>query len=473
MQKQIKGLFSIRNRIFLWFTLGTSILLFLTLAVVWFISMGIMENQERHYLISLVEENSDKLIFLPKKDYKKAKKEDSDDIYIKYKKGYIQIDDDFLDTIHEVQSGLYTEDGILLYGENPIYKDTLNEAFTSSRVYKARYDDINYFLYDRKIDLKGSDTLWIRGVVPLTQTEKQMKEIVKNVLAFLPLLLIILLLCAYLAAKGILIPIKKMEETAVRIANSNDMKLRIAVGEENDELSHLASVFNLMLERLEDLFLTEKQFTSDASHELRTPAAVITTQVEYALDKERTPSEYISTLQTIKRQTRRMNILISDMLDYTRLEKRMDDYKMEAVNLSSLTEDICSDMLPLAIRQIFLTSSIEPDIHITGNKELLIRMLQNLIENAYKYGKENGSIHVTLKKEKENAVLTIEDNGIGMSEEMKEKIFERFFRGENTDSKGNGLGLSMVKKIAEIHHIPIQVESHLGKGSTFTLFFKN
>lgn len=433
-----------------------------------------------------MEENSDRIVYLDKKEAKKAKKADPNDIYIKYKKGYLQIDDDFLDIVHDVQSGLYTSDGILLYGKNPIYKETIQESLSGNRIYKFNQSLHSYFIYDRKIKVEGENDLWIRGIASLSLVNGQMKEIFSLLSLFLPFLFAITLFFGIFVSKMIRKPIKKMEETAIKISNANDLKLRIPVGSEKDEIAHLGSIINAMLDKIETLFLSEKDFTSDASHELRTPASVITSQVEYALEKDRTKEEYISILSVIHRQSRRMNHLIRDLLNYTRLDKRIDEYTIANLSFSTLLENTCSDMKPLKIKGITLEYLIERDIFIEGNYELLERMCINLIENAYKYGKDKGFIKVKLEKkskqlqeyQKENKLnlpyklcLSIEDNGIGISQENQKYIFDRFYRGQNTREKGNGLGLSIVKRIVEIHKGSILVKSKEGEGSIFFILF--
>lgn len=486
MEAKNKKRLSIRNRIILWFLFTILIILTLTLGIVWLISRNILEKSTREYLISLVEENNDRIIFLEKKEVKKAKKIDPNDIYIKYKNGYLQIDDDFLDIVHEVQSGLYTSDGILLYGKNPIYKETISEAFTTSKIFKTHVNQTSYFIYDRKLQVAGTDSLWIRGISPLSLVSDQMNEILSLLSFFLPVLLLLTLMFGIFASKMIRRPIKKMEETAIMISKSNNLKLRIDADHSNDELSHLGIIINQMLDRIEKLFTAEKDFTSDASHELRTPASVITAQIDYALEKEREKADYIMILNVIKRQSRRMNHLIEDMLSYTRLDKRIDEYKIRPLNLSTLVENTCSDMEPLKIKNISLTSDIEKEISTEGNYELLERMLINIIENAYKYGKENGFIKVSLKSTSEKAdyylkenkitkaykvCLTVEDNGIGISKDSLKHIFDRFYRGDGSKEKGNGLGLSIVKRIAEIHKADIFVESKEDNGTTFFILF--
>ena len=234
-----------------------------------------------------------------------------------------------------------------------------------------------------------------------------------------------------------------------------------------------------MISRLDDSFEAEKRFISDASHELRTPMSVIMAQTELTLEQDRSNEEYKSAIEVINRQGGRMNTLIDTLLDYTRLEQRADEYQMMPIDLSELVTDLCQDMKLIKLKDITLEYDAEPGITVSGHKVLLTRMLQNLIDNAYKYGKDNGNIWVSLKDNKDNVVLSVKDNGIGISEKGVDKIFDRFYREDSSRTHqkrmayGYGLGLSMVKKIVEMHDANIRVISEEGQGSEFRIYFKN
>lgn len=155
-----------------------------------------------------------------------------------------------------------------------------------------------------------------------------------------------------------------------------------------------------MIGRLDESFKAEQRFTSDASHELRTPMSVIMAQCEYTLEKERTAAEYEDALKVIRRQGKKMSKLIDDMLCFARLDRNQDSYPGEEVNFSALVDDVCGDMALLRDKDITLDRETEPGIFFYGNTMLLTRMLTNLISNAYRYGKQNGRIHVVLKRDK-------------------------------------------------------------------------
>ena len=465
---------SIRLRIILWFLLSVFLVLSLTATLVFFISDSVMRRTTRNYFISAVEENTDKLKFLSPTEADIAKMMDTDDIFIHYKDGYLQIDDDFLMSLNDMEFGLYAADGSLLYGKNSIIRETYQVKLSGSHVFSLDIGSGRYLIYDRKLSGKNFSELWIRGIAPLKETTSQLIDIAVYLAAFLPFLIIIILLCGYFAAKGIIRPIKKIEETTTSITDGNNLSLRIADTGGRDELAALSGNFNKMLNRLETSFEMEKRFASDASHELRTPVSVILAQAEFSLEKERQPEEYIDSLEVIKRQGKRMNQLIGNMLSYTRLEQRIDNYPFEKLDFSVLVSDLCSDMTPLRINDISLEYNVEPGIMINGNAELLARMLQNLLENAYKYGRQGGNTKVTLSLLGNNIKLLVEDDGIGIAEDQLEQIFDRFFRVSNKSSiTGSGLGLSIVKKIVDMHGGNIDVNSREGLGTTFTIIFSS
>ena len=226
-----------------------------------------------------------------------------------------------------------------------------------------------------------------------------------------------------------------------------------------------------MFNRLEDSFNREKQFTSDASHELRTPLSVITNQIEYSLEHEELDEFEKESFQVIYRQSKRMNKLIDDMLGLSRLSSGTDRYPKEDINLSELITEVCNDMALIKFNDISIDTDIEKDIHILGNKQLLERMLINLIDNSYKYGKPNGKTKISLKESSNIITLIVKDNGIGIEKENLNQIFDRFYREDSSRSKSNGygLGLSLVAEITKYHNATIKVESTKGNGSTFII----
>ena len=178
--------------------------------------------------------------------------------------------------------------------------------------------------------------------------------------------------------------------------------------------------------------------------------------------------EYLGGLEVIYRQARRMNDIIKNLLDFTRLGRNF--YEKEPINISELIKGICHDMrLINADNNIILSEEIEDEIYVYANKNLIYRMLVNIISNAYTYGKKDGHIYVSLYKDKEVNIV-IKDDGIGISDKDLSHIFERFYRAESSRTgKGTGLGLAMAMEIARWHGGDISVESEENKGSGFNI----
>ncbi len=479
MKKQ-KRKRSIKFNIVLSFAIAMILVAVLTFIVINIVSNNIIESNTSQYLMSAVESNIGKIKYTKHKNKKINKI--TKDIIVKYKKGYLKIDRYFLDEMNDVEIGLYDKDGNLLYGNNPLTKDKKIDfipSFSVSRVYKQNVNRKPYYIYDRKMVGKKLNGLWIRGMVPLEREMEQLSNITSVALMFLPIVIILAFVIGLLISNRILRPIKKMEEAATKITKGSDLKKRIDIGDGRDEIHKLADDFNEMMGRLDDSFESEKRFISDASHELRTPMSVIMAQTELTLEKDRSNEEYKAAIEVVNRQGGRMNTLIDTLLDYTRLEQRANEYEMVPIDLTEIVSDICEDMKLIKLKDINLEYSCESDITIKGNHVLVSRMLQNLIDNAYKYGNDNGNIWVKLNKEKGKAVLSVKDDGIGMSEKTVSRIFDRFYRADSSRTHktrmayGYGLGLSMVKKIVEMHGANIDVVSEEGTGSEFKIYFNN
>ncbi|MDO5132588.1 MAG: ATP-binding protein [Eubacteriales bacterium] len=471
---------SITGRITLWFSAVMILIVLLTFLLFRFASRSVLQKTVRSFLLSSVDENADKVRFLA--DRAEADPRDTDDVFFAYRDGWLEIDDDFLDRINDVQSGLFTSDGTMLYGKNPIARSMENEPFSSPRVYSYRTEKGNhYFVYDRTLKGEKLEGLWIRGVVPLDSEESQVRDIFRMAAIFVPFLLLLGITGGWLTTKRSLLPVRRIEQAASEISKGTDLERRLDIGTVDRELYDLAAAFNGMLDRLERSFEAEQQFVSDASHELRTPMSVIMAQTELALEKERSQAEYRRALSVILRQGLRMDALIRSMLDYTRLELSPENYPLSETDLSGIVSGVADDMSLIQEKNITLETDVEEGILLPGNSMLLERALQNLIDNAYKYGREDGHISVSLRKNTDSstarAVLTVQDDGIGIPQKDLPHIFERFYRADTSRTSdyrttgGAGLGLSMVKIIADLHGAEIEAESTEGTGSCFSITF--
>lgn len=460
---------SMRLKITVWFSAIMIFIVAATFGVILWVDYSVIQKTIQDNLIETVEDNVDEIEFF--KDVDSDETDHNADQYIIYENGHLEIDDDFLDKVNGISTALYTESGRLLYGENLIAKETSGLYFSDRKVQKIEAEGMKYYVFDCALTYEGTEGLWLRGIVSEDQGTQQLASIVRISSIALPALLILAVIGGYWIATRALKPVRKIAESAAQISHGKDLSKRIDIGSGSDELHELADVFNDMFSRLDEAFKAEQQFTSDASHELRTPMAVIMAQCEYTLEEPRTPEEYEEALTVIRRQGGKMSRLIDDMLCFARLERNHSSYPKETLDFSSLAESVCEDMALLRDKNITLTTKIESDISIIGNQMLLSRLLVNLISNAYRYGRENGHIEVCLKRDN-GIFLSVTDDGIGIPFDRQKQIFERFYRCESArSSEGTGLGLAMVKEIAEYHGGNVSVVSEEGKGSDFSVNF--
>ncbi len=481
---------SIRMKITLWFSAVLIAVVALTYFVILSVSRQTIQKTIRDNLITTVENNVDEIEYYGSLSSDAAGNDI--DYYMRYGSGYIEIDDDFLDKVNDICTSLCQSDGTLLYGENPIIRETAGLDFQNLEVQRITVNGTLYYVFDRKLESEGLEDLWLRGIVSETQGETELSAISRTSLILQPLLVLLAIIGGWLIARRTLNPIRQIADTAASIRQGDDLKQRIEIGDGNDELHRLAEQFNEMFTRLDDSFQAEQQFVSDASHELRTPVSVINAQCELTLEEPRTPDEYEEALTVIWRQGRKMSRMIRDMLDYTRLELQPERYGKEDFDLTALVESVCYDMALIQENAITLTCETEKDIRICGNRELMTRLLTNLISNAYRYGGTGGFIKVCLRfiplsvpendadssspsvsKKNGTIILSVQDNGIGIAERDLPNIFRRFYQADTSRSgKGNGLGLAMVKEIAAFHGGEITVESTPGEGSIFSLVLR-
>ena len=346
-----------------------------------------------------------------------------------------------------------------------------NLDFVDSKIRTASSNGERYLILDKMVKTGNDQIFWVKGVSNISGA---MNAVNATILADYFLICILITIAAaggYFIVGRALSPITKMRKTAQTIADSNDLSQRIALGDGKDEVYQLASVFDEMLGKIQHAFASEKQFTSDASHELRTPVAVILSECEYTEDCAKTEGEYKESLAVIKRQGDKMAKLISELLSISRMDKETFVPAYERINLSELVEIVCDEQTEIHDSSIVLHKHVQENVYGKADSSLIARLIVNLISNAYQYGKDGGRIDVTLKKEKESIVFTVADDGIGIATEDIPNIWERFYRADKARCCQNGsmgLGLSMVKQIAALHGGRVSVESMEGKGSTFT-----
>lgn len=474
--------FSIKMKIILWFALMlTFIVLFIT-SLTFGIANQVLDENIKDRLTSIVLQNVDEIEIV--EDMTAIEKEPGDR-YIEYNDHCLEIDDDFTSYFEGIYVGLFDSENRLLCGLSPA-KLPSSLAFTFTDVGSTEVDGEKYYVFEFPVALGEQentersasgesplDGLWIRGEISYKDGINVLYHVVRLSFWLLPVLALLAIFGGYIIAKRSFRPIGKIALAAEEIGSSGDLSKRLDIGEGRDELHDLADAFNGMFEKLEKNFEAEKQFTSNVSHELRTPTAVIMAQSEYALELADSEEEYREALETILRQSKQMNSMISQILFFSRLELGVQQVVYEKVDLSELTTHICQEQSMISGRDISLISEITPSVILDTDISLYSRLLNNLINNAYKYGKPSGHIWVTLHPEE----LIVRDDGIGISPENLEKIWNRFYQedeartmtGDNAKDESIGLGLSIVKEIVGLLGFRIRVESEPDVGTTFTI----
>ena len=260
---------------------------------------------------------------------------------------------------------------------------------------------------------------------------------------------------------------KKIEE--VQAQNLSDSRI-----EENkfSELNQLSVSYNKMLERLSEAFKLQRQFTANAAHELRTPLAVMQLQIDlYNSSKHPNNDTSEQTISMITEQTERLSKMVRTLLDMSELQTIARD---EEIAISALVEEVLADLEPLAQEKGINLIEKCDNVLLMGSDILIYRLVYNLVENAIKYNFSGGTVTVNATQQNSQLHLTVEDTGNGIPEELKERIFEPFFRLDKSRSRelgGVGLGLALVREIVRVHNGSILVKNNANSGTTFEVIF--
>lgn len=375
---------------------------------------------------------------------------------------------------NDIVFSVYDERGQLLAGavpkffpENTILKDKVSQII--------EFEDLQWRTYDQCITVEEND-YWIRGVMYTTRSLEMENTVLLIELSILPILAILAAIGGYFITKRAFAPVEQMRKTAEKIAQGGELKERVPEWKASGEMKRLAETFNGMLDTIENTIEEEKQFTADASHELRTPIAVILAQSEYGLMDDATEEERKEALEVVLEQGKKMSGLISQLLNMSRNEHNKRDVQYEKVDVSKIADTVAGELKEKAWqREIEILTEVQPDLCIYAEQVGLTRIFVNLIENAIQYGKKKGFIRVELKKQRNEIVAKVSDNGIGIQPEHLPNIFKRFYKADKVRTAGNevhaGLGLSMVQILVKNYNGKIEVESVPGEGTTFTLHF--
>ena len=312
-------------------------------------------------------------------------------------------------------------------------------------------------------------------VVAMSLEDFEIVQILKNILLIsYPLILILLFLIARFFAGKSIKPVSTIIDTSSQITKDN-LKTRIPLPVNKDELYVLSQNINNLLDRVENAIEREKQFTSDASHELRTPLAVIKGTMEVLIRKPRDQKEYEEKINFCITEVDRLNHMVDQLLLLARFENQKQNIKNETIYLNAIILDnLTRFSSKIENKKLKVNTEFSEDFYIQSDNYLVSIVISNLISNAIKYSNKNGEININLVNNNNQISFSIADKGIGISPVDIDKIFNSFYRSDvtnHTEIKGTGLGLSIVKRLCDLLKLEIAVESKLNQGTTFILSF--
>ncbi len=447
----MKKITSIKTRITIWYTSIMFILILIVLSLVGVLSYQLSIDSVEKNVILQVTQVTEKL----------SKRQP--DVF------------NLVDKKEEFKNvSIYEAGGKYIVGQY-IY-DIVNIPFEEGIPRRESIDGKEYIVYDTKTPsppgMRGG--FWIRGVESVNSTMLLGRSAIIIMLILIPLILLLTAFGGYYITKKAFRPVNNIIRTANDISAQKDVSRRIEIEPDatHDELHHLSVTLNKMLDKIENLIMQEKQFTSDASHELRTPISVILTQGEYLLDIANDEKEK-ELAQTIVDKSKQISKLVSGLLLLARIDQNRQKFNKEKVDLGVIVDIAAESMRGLSDgKKITITANAEENCIVEVDEALILCAITNLISNAIKYGRENGNVLIKVYKTACNTEVVVKDDGIGISKEHLDKIWTRFYRVDdvrNDEYGSSGLGLAMTKSIVELHGGRIIVESELGQGTEFKI----
>ena len=437
---------SIKTRVTIYFTLMMVLVVVLVFGVILIAGRGVISDTAEGTLLDVVHDEIDD---------------------VEFDGGFLDLDElDFYR--HNVYVQAYSADGEFLGGAGTNDFDG-EEEFHNGEMRQVTIDGSPFLVYDLLVQTDAG-SVWLRGITSAENDCSAARVITILALILLPVLVVITAVVGWFIARHAFKPVRQITDTVDAINDGDDLTARIGLRRGRDEIHRLAATFDRMFDRLERSFDSEKRFASDASHELRTPVAIILAECEYARQNAQTVDDYRESLEVVERQGRRMSTLINQLLNITRMDQGTQVISREDADFSELADVVADETVRASGKALEVEKDIAPGVHANVDVGLMSRLVQNLVENACKYTPEGGRVRVSLAAAEGRLTLTVADNGIGIAKRDLPHIWERFWQADSSRGvdKGSGLGLAMVKQIADAHGGTLSVESEPGRGSTFT-----
>ena len=381
-------------------------------------------------------------------------------------------------------SSLYAAEVLVFNDENKVTYSNIDSVNTFpyraeilEKIRKYKYHEADY-KNKKVVGLMYTDEDLKKDYLILAQAEdtygEQKLQRIKDAMSIgLVSSILLTIISGFIFAGQSLKPISQINQEVSKIT-AKDLTKKLSTGNNKDEIAQLARNFNEMLSRIEKSFELQKSFVSNASHELRTPLAAIKSEIQVSLEKDRTTEEYKEILKSLNIDNQRLIQLTNGLLQLAKSEKGDKSLIMAALRIDEILFEVQDELLHQHQKyriSIDFEEIPEDDKFVTvmGNKSLLKTLFNNLFDNACKYSEDNTAI-VNIKFNNSNCIINVADNGIGISKEDQEKVFEPFFRTKNASNyKGHGIGLSICKRIVDIHEGRIILKSEIEKGSNFNV----
>jgi heavy metal sensor kinase len=344
-------------------------------------------------------------------------------------------------------------------------------------VVEARDADDRHRVAVRRARILPSGTEFVVLVSSdLEPTDEELEFLRRMLMYLVPATLLLAAVGGWFLARQSLRPVGLMAERAQRIG-VEDLGARLPIGNPRDELGRLAGIFNDLLERLAASFTRQRQFMADASHELRTPVATARTAASVALQQpHRAEGDYRETLRIIEQQAERLTRVVEDMFTLARADAGNYPVRREPVYLEELVVEVVRAARVLASnKRVTIEPSIPEHAPTTGDEELLRRMIANLVDNAVKYAPQDSVVRVELSEVPSGYAIAVSDTGPGIPLDVRDRVFERFYRGEaarersSTAVGGAGLGLAITRWIATLHGGDVRLVESTGLLTTFRI----
>ncbi len=453
--------FSLKNRIAFYYSISTAMLIFVVFIIIYYIVSFTVYKNVNDNINYEADEYLEKIQFINNQPKMLDKSE-----WIKQEHNEVSVNPVFL--------VLTDSKGKIIEKSENLKNENLSIQLNNNKIITTDFRLADKLL--RQIQVPLVLNKQIKGYLLVAVSQEEASNILSNLLDILllsyPITLILLFLVARIITGRSIKPILNIIETADKISQEN-LNSRIDLPKNKDELQLLSQTINDLMDRIQNAVEREKQLTSDASHELRTPLAVIKGTLEVLIRKPRNQTEYLEKINFCISEVDRLNILVSQLLLLARFENQKQNIKHEEVSLNAIFLDVLSRYSDkIKNKGITVKHHFSEDYIIKSDNYLISIVIGNLISNALKYSNENGELSIDLSNDNSTIIVSIFDNGIGISKDNINKVFDPFFRSEPNDHpeiKGTGLGLSIVRRICSLLDIDIKISSEENSGTIVIL----